>query len=206
MGKGDRRKKPKPAKKLPGLKATPRREPNGRAARGGEHDPRRGALDARCRRMGIEPNRENRKRMGAPHMSMQIGMALELTFERDEVDRLWGVLKNWLRAEWIYRSRILGQREYPKTAAIQMIHERFEVDLSQAPDLRSEEDKDKDAANMWMRWQGCLGHLSRDQRALLEHVKHDREGLWNEEEISEKGEAAVMALQFFADVVEERLT
>ncbi len=179
MGKGDRK------KKLPILEDIPKRQPNGqaRSRRKGMKDPQKNGLSARCRIFGVEDSLTNRKRLRAPHMCCQIGMVMEHVLGeepggREKIDRLWQTLLNLSIAYGMYQRHYLGIKSEPACMNIMHTQEYQEIMNAYASDLRTEEDKARDAANNWMRWQGFMGKLDARKVSLIHHARLDKAELW----------------------------
>ena len=186
MGKGDRRTKAKRNQKqfedAVALAEIPKRRKCGRRREYTEsaQDPRKTALDARCRLFGVTPNRKNRSALSGQHNGAQLGMVMEAQVARGDIPGLWAVVQGFAAAERTYRLRYLGQSGTAKGASISMVRERMETDQSHSVDLRSQEERDRDAVNNWMRWRGYLGHLSAAEQTLLHDLDENREGaLWD---------------------------
>lgn len=158
-------------------------------------DPQREALNSRCRRFGVPANAHNRETMRTPWMGCDLGFVIHARCKEREAARLWDVFSRWSRAEATYRIRYLGQGEQPAGAALQMIPDRMETDQSATVDVRTPEERDRDAVTVWMRWQGFLGHLSSDARTALHGARReDGRELWGGGEPTSAGLAALDAL------------
>ena len=195
------------------LKPIPKREaqPRDREGRFSRPpvDPRRETLDSRCRRFGLTPNDDNREIVGSSWMGCDLGFVIEArTSGRDHMHqkaRHWDVFSRWSRAEATYRARYLGQGEQPASAALQMIPDRMETDSSATVDLRTPDERDRDAVSSWMRWQGFLGHLPRESRTVLHCARRgDGPALWRDGEPTPAGLVALDALRDLSDVTERR--
>lgn len=173
-----------------------------------EEDPRRQALDSRCVRFGLEPSARNREVVKSPWMGCDMGFVIETrSYAQDEArpwaSRLWDVFSRWSRAEATYRARYLGQLEQPAGAALQMVPERIETDPSATVDARTADERDRDAVNVWMRWQGFLGHMSADMQSRLHSARRgDGPLLWLDFKPTPAGLVALEALRHLADVSE----
>ncbi len=180
------------------------RNREGRFSRPAE-DPRREALNSRCIRFGLAPNARNREIVKSPWMCCDIGFVIEASCGDREAARLWDVFARWVRAEATYRARYLGQGEQPAGAALQMIPDRIETDQSATVDVRTSDERDRDAVNAWMRWQGHLGHLPAAMRVLLHGARReDGAALWHDKGPTHVGLAALGALRRLADVAERK--
>lgn len=212
MGKGDRRSKAKRGKAsfedAVALAPTPRKQPNGRARRTTEsgQDPRKSVLGARCRAFGDEDTRGNRKRHSGQHSGSQIGMVMQLVCHPDEIGALWSTWQGFCAAERTYRLRILGMSVSAKGAAIAMVPDRMETDQSHSVDTRDPETRDRDTVSAWMRWRGCVGHLSAADRQLLHAAeREDGAALWADESATRIGLRTLAALRVMRDVVQGKV-
>lgn len=193
---------------LPELAPIKRRDPqarqNGRFVRQ-EEDPCITALNARCARLGIAADQKGRDIVKGQHMCCDIGFCLEAICRPDERSKLWDVFHRWTRAEVTYRVRYIGQREQPASAALMMVHDRIETDPSLTVDVRDDDQRDRDAVNGWMRWQGFLGHLPKEQVSILHCARRgDGPALWQDKKPTAFGKLAVEALRGLADISERK--
>jgi len=204
MGKGDRRTKAKNnrrkmANAVAGfdLPDVPRRQPNGQARQRteGATDPRKTALQARCRIAGKPDTLKDRLALSGQHSGSQIGLVMQHMLTPRETADLWQTYQAWCTAEATYRRRYLGQGEFAKGASIKAVPERMETDTSHTVDLRTSDEKDADAVTSWMRWQGQLGMIEADQRTALHDARLERAVLWADAAPTQRGIQAVRALQ-----------
>lgn len=72
------------------------------------------------------------------------------------------------------------------------------------PDLRSEDERHRDAVNDWMRWRGYIGQLRSDQQFALFEVVRGRVEPVVEAELTRAGERFVGALRMLAAAVGAR--
>lgn len=204
MGKGDRRRKATPPG-ISDLAVKPRREQPRRGGRFARADPEISnvALDARCRAFGIAPSPSAREAMRGPEAGSPIGMVLmRLCRDGAEVSRLWTVWQGWCSAERVYRSRYIGQTGDPKGASLPVLPEPLQTDQNHTVDTRTGDERDRDAVNGWMRWQGYLGHLSGARQGLLHGARNGSWTLWDNCCPTRDGFALLAALRHLADVVE----
>lgn len=163
---------------MPGLAATPRRKARGRARMDElpgerEDEAQSTVLTARARQMGLPAS----KALDMKHarLSEGAGMALDIIYDPEEATRLWGHYVAMTASEAKYH-RSLGKSIHPKTAKIEMMQERFETRPDDAIDLRTEEERDRDAVTSWMRWQGIIGRLdARHQSSIFNAYRHQIE-------------------------------
>ena len=164
-----------------------------------EEDPRAAFLNARCRRFGIDQTDENRSRMAGVHLCCDLGFVLEAACKPADIAPLWDVFSRWCRAEAVYRARYVGQREQPASAALTMVPEPMETDPSLTVDVRSQDERDRDAVSGWMRWQGFLGHLPAQHRTVLHNARRqDGPVLWS----GAATEAGLLALEALRGLAE----
>tara|TARA_Y100000310_G_scaffold257071_1_gene265052 strand:- start:2495 stop:3166 length:672 start_codon:yes stop_codon:yes gene_type:complete len=204
------------------LAPVPRRYPSGKKAysmderraaraRTDEQDADRVALEARCRQAGwTEPKggwvAEELAKARLQSMEGQAGLAITIGAKDDkERQRLWNVWRGLDGAEATYYRRILGKSRHAKTAKIEMQPpEAFEARPDDKPDLRDDDQKDRDAVNGWMRWRGYLGHLKTHERVSISQALQHKAGLVKDGKLSVSGVTFLAAMRVLADVVERK--
>ena len=209
MGKGDRRTKAKRNQKqfedAVALAEVPRPKKRGGARMAEIHteqDPRKTALQARCRLFGVSDTKKNMIALSGQHNGSQLGLVMQSSVPPHEIPGLWAIWQGFATAERTYRLRYLGQSGTAKGASISMVRERMETDQSHSVDLRSQEERDRDAVNNWMRWRGYIGHLSAAAQTLLHDLDQDRDGALWDGAPTVKGLATLAALQRLKVVVD----
>lgn len=181
MSKADRAKKRalRKAVKLAGMPevaAVPRREANGRKQRetregvGAERDPTKTALNARAKHMGEGQTREGRAKVAAQSYAGEAGRAIMASQQGEPARGMTECYTALLRADAAYCSRYLGSRRHAKTAKIEMMPERFEARADDTPDLRTDEERDRQAVSTWMRWQGWLGQIAKHKASAIQRA------------------------------------
>ena len=101
--------------------------------------------------------------------------------------------------------RYRGQSGQPKGASIVMTAEQVKTDEAHSIDMRSDDEKDRDAVNNWMRWRGHIGHLEkRDGTLLIAGVNETGSVLWLDKRPTAQGLSTLAALRSLADVIEKR--
>jgi hypothetical protein len=184
MGKGDRRTRKGAAEKFALAATKPAVHPRDRRGTGtrkpGE-DARTTVLAARCHHLGTSGDKDARKAAAAPHLGSDLGRVMErLCDGPDEIARLWAVWQGFCAAERTYRVRIIGQAGTPKGATIAMLPEKLEADTGHTIDTRTQDERNRDAVNGWMRWRGFVGQLgSKDMAGRLHQAeREDGPELW----------------------------
>ena len=203
MGKGDKRRNRKPLD-LPALKPAPKPKKRGRARMAqlnAERDPRRTALSARARMMGMTDTEIDRDEMRTAALGEAAGRALYLGCPPDAARR-WGVYAGLTAAEARYSRTVLGKNLHAKCAKIEMMPERFEARQDDMPDLRSEDERHRDAVNSWMRWQGYVGQLSSFQQTAIWAIVRGRIEPVHDAKLTQPGKLFVDAMGALADVVD----
>lgn len=189
------------------LAETPRRKKRGKARMqelDGERDPQAAVLSVRARMMGLPDTAKARDEMKNQALGEPAGRAICIRHEGAAAARLWGVYRGLTGAEECYARRVLGKGLHPKTAKVEMVPERVEADPDESPDLRDEEERHRDATNVWMRWRGYVGHLSVHDQAAIFCVVRGRKEPIADAELTPAGEHFVSALEKLADVVDRR--
>lgn len=205
--KGAKRRAKRAARAMEGfdLQATPKRGKDKcfvERTRQQADDPQRTALQARVRHFGGEDTQKGRTALSDDYAGSQIGLVMKSKCSDAECTRLWRTFKAWCAAEDQYRRRYIGQSEHPKGAAIAMVPDRMETDSGHTVDLRDSETRDRDAINGWMKWQGHLGHLSREHHRAMVDARLERVDLWRDRKPTRRGLVALEALRKLHLVVE----
>jgi hypothetical protein len=183
------------------------RQPSGRVRNrdDGAKDPRKTALEARCRRFGMATTAANMKALAGQHIGAHVGLVMERECKEAEIARLWAVWQGFCAAERTYRIRYIGQTGTPKGAAIAMVPDRMETDQSHSVDLRDSDQRDRDAVSAWMAWRGHLMHLSAYDQRLIHDAETEAGGaLWANAGPTGRGVATLLALRRLAKVVDGR--
>ena len=154
--------------KLPDLASVPKKQPNGRTRRKAgelaERNPTRTVMEARARQTSGKV-----ADMNNPAFCEPAGQAIYAFLEPDCRKDAWDAYAGLTLAEAVYHKHYTGQKLHAKTAKIEMAPERFEARADVQPDLRTEEERSKDAANRGMRWRGYLMQLRpEEQKAILD--------------------------------------
>jgi len=201
--KGAKRRAKKMLAGLPDIEPIKKRQPNGQHRKRAESpsDPRKTALQARAAHFSGKNTKEAMAAVSGQHISSQLGMVIQAESGDKHVSKVWPTFQAWCMAETSYRRRYLGQGEFAKCASIQMEPDRFEADNGHTVDLRDDEQKDKDAINAWMCWQGYLGHLSATQRSALHNARLERAQLWRDRKPTQRGLYTLEALNALHAVV-----
>jgi hypothetical protein len=84
-----------------------------------------------------------------------------------------------------------------------MIPDTLQADPSFRADTRTDDEKDRDAINNWMRWQGYLGYLcAREASALRQAERGTNRLIWKDGRPTSHGGRVLNWLYDLADVVE----
>ncbi len=177
----------------------------GRFARQAEDLPRT-VLDARCRMFGLAPGESARKALTGPEAGSPIGMVMLRQMPSAEaVARLWSVWQGFCAAERTYRARYIGQTGDPKGASLSMVPDAMQVDTGHTIDIRTADQRDRDAVAAWMRWRGYLGHLGAEQRtAICDAERGTGPAIWCDRAPTRHGLFTLAALIALADVTERK--
>ena len=180
---------------MPELADAPKREANGRAQRAttrSERNADRANLEARARQMGLPASYA--KDMKRNRLSEQAGMAIDILCYPDDANRLWAHYCALTGAEGRYH-RTNGQSLYASTAKIEMEPERFETRADDVIDLRTEEERDKDAIRAWGRWCKVIDCLPLRCRSAITTAKRDWAALVDAGQITPAGRRFVDAME-----------
>jgi hypothetical protein len=166
-------------------------------------DAQRTVLEARARMIGVNPDsREDRDEMRAQSYGDEAGRAISLYRKGEARQRLLDAYRGLTAAEERYHRIVLGKSIHAKTAKIEMEPERLETSADDAPpDLRSEDDRHRDAVNTWMRWKGYTQCLCAAHRNALWNASRGLVTLHKGDVLTPHGRAFVLALEALADEV-----
>lgn len=120
-------------------------------------DARRETLATRCRLVGLPDTDEARKSVSAPEYGCAVGRTIAADPDRAD---LWQAVCH-MRRVWVAYDRAIGApSRHAKCLAILAPTEAMTADASSpAPDLRTPEDRDRQAVSAYMSLRGWLGHV-----------------------------------------------
>lgn len=127
-------------------------------------DPRKTALEARAKMIGKPKGDPSLPIYGHP-----CGIAIDaLASDLTEALDLWRLFDRIDKADAAYVRHVIGRRRFAKTAKIELLPERIETSADADPaDIRSEDEKHRDAQNGWARWTARLSRLSGQHRLAI---------------------------------------
>jgi len=155
-------------------------------------EPAKAALQARARKMGVA--RDKAGDMSAQMLGEDAGRAIHLLCNPDVAKRLWGHYVAITSAEARYH-RSIGMSVHPKCAKIEMMQDRFETRSDDVVDIRSEDERDRQAQSTWMRWQGIIGCLVAHDQHAIQQVVRGRVQLVDQGEVKAAGISFVGAMR-----------
>lgn len=165
---------------LPALSRTPRRAKQGKARMkeiAVENDADIPALIARCRQSGRKPDEVGLRAAKAEWMGCNAGkaMAAVVTGENERRE-LWAAIYHMRRVQLAYDRAVGAPSRHAQCLRIMLPTETMQADASSPPlDLRSDEDKQRQAVSAWMQLQGWLGHADKQAAGLCKRVVIDDE-------------------------------
>jgi hypothetical protein len=207
MGKGSetraRARKLEARKALMGLAPVPKPKKRGRKRMNEirqtrERSPDRVALQARAKMMGSTKLDD----MRGQALGEAAGRAIYLKHQGKTAERLWSVYSGLTSAEDRYARVVLGHSLHAKTAKVEFQQERFEARPDDQPDLRTEDEKHRDAVNGWARWRGYIGHLVSSDQAAIWAVVRGRADPVVDAKLTGAGMRFIDALERLAKVVD----
>lgn len=190
---------------LPELADAPRKLKRGRARMDeikSEPEAERTVLEARARQAGKQPKDLNEMR--DPAYGEAAGVAILAIHGGDTAKRLWAAYRGFTAAEATYAKYYLGLSLHAQTAKLEMMPERLETRPDDRPDLRTEEERSRDASNNWMRWQGLIMHLPCHQQAAIYDVAYGRVEPMSQGKVTDHGRRFVVAMEAFANVLDQQ--
>lgn len=179
---------------MPDLAPTPKRNKKRGRARMAERadEAQSTVLEARARQMGLPAT--SAQDMKRTRLSEQAGMALDILCDPDDATRLWGHYIALTASEARYH-RSMGLSIDAKTAKIEMMQERFETRPDDQIDLRSQEERDIDAAKSWGNWRDRIAKLDLRSRSALVTARRSWAELVQAGQITPAGRRFVEAME-----------
>ncbi len=124
-----------------------------------EIDAQENNLRARCIAMNIPATKENMIAMRHPMAGCTAGHAImQHTADHEARAALFGAVTHMRRVQAAYEHAIGAPSRYPASANLLIPPEPFEVDASTTIDLRTEDDRYRDAISAYMRLHTWLGY------------------------------------------------
>lgn len=120
------------------------------------------------------------------------------------VDRLSGAFLGYCNSQDRALRQLYEKSVYPKCAKIVTEPERFETRDDYQPDLRSEDERDRDARNSEQHWTDILNRLPMAQRVIIQSAHKGWVELFQEAKLTRKGFDFCKACEALADEVERR--
>lgn len=182
----------------------------GRARQMGKHPHRWEAYEKVCRK-AVEKDEDYEERVTAmwgkmidraiqPYDSAAYaepaGQAIMIgVVDKDEASQLWQTFRNCDAADDAYARRFVGTRRFPNVGKLEYLPERFETRDDDRPDSRTQDEKDRDAVNRWMHWQGLLGRIGRDHHTAIVDAMRHRARLVHAGKLTRTGTAFIAAMR-----------
>ena len=146
-----------------------------------------------------------RRRADDPMYCEPAGVAIRIGAEdRDEAIKLWALFKAADAADEAYARRFVGIRRFPNVGKLEYLPETFETRADDRPDHRSQDEKDRDAVNAWMRWQGHFGCISKDHHSVIVDAMRHRARLTHAGQLTRTGSAFIAAMRALDMVTQKR--
>lgn len=203
MGKGDRKHKQSIGVELA---AAPRKKARGRKRMDQiqqevtGRNPHRAALEVRARQMGHSADKWQAMQFQA--LGEPAGQALFAAHTVEDAVGLWSVYAGLTNAEARFHRVCLGKSMAAKVAKVEFLPESFEANPDEAPDLRDEDEKHRDAANNWGRWRDWLNQLGLGDRSIIQSVSRGWAVPVIDGKLTRKGDLFVKAVERLSDVID----
>lgn len=163
-------------------------------------DPRTVVIEARARMMSKEPGPDMLADMLCEHAGQAINIGAR---DKDEAGKLWADFRRLDAADETYFRRIIGKPRFPNVARLEMMPETFEARPDDRPDSRTDEEKNRDAVNAWMRWHGILNRLASHERAtIMSAIRQTSGDLHKRGGLTTSGQAFIAAMRVLRSEVE----
>ena len=113
-----------------------------------------------------------RSEMRSPALGEEAGRAIHSALQGKAAKEAWRAYEGLTASMWAYSKTVLGVYPFPKSMKFETLPERFETRPDDRPDLRDEEQRQRDTVNSWMRWNGWIDQLAvQDRSAIWDHVR-----------------------------------
>lgn len=166
-----------------------------------QEDARKTAIQSRVRRYKIEAtaSKTAEQEAASPLCGSGIGMCIRSVGGQAAIDMAdaWGAI---CAARHAFVTRYLGLTETAQGSAVAMQSEAMQADVSHTIDIRSPEEKDRDAVRSWDRWEAAINALPAPQfkRAIRNAITGGLDGLggdvWQDDAPTQKGRNFIAAL------------
>lgn len=205
MGRGDKRNRKTPNPDMD-IAPAPRKKARGRKRmtdikrEAVERHPARAALEARARQMGHDPDKWQLMQFQA--LGEPAGQAFFAAHTVEDAVGLWSVYAALTNAEARYHRVCLGKSMAAKVAKVEFLPESFEANPDDAPDLRDEDEKHRDASNNWDKWRGFFNQLTLGEQAIIQSVSRGWAVPMIDGKLTGKGKEFVLAVESLSGVVD----
>lgn len=135
------------------------------------------ALQARCRQSGIKPDEAGLRQAKAPWLGCNAGRAMASVVS-NEADRqsLWSAIQHMRKVQIAYGRAIGAPSRNAQCLRIMAPTEAMQADASSTPvDMRTEDERHRQAVSAWMQMQGWLGHADKVAASICKRVVIDDE-------------------------------
>lgn len=146
--------------------------------------------------------RANRSTLLDPIMCEQAGQAIAIAADADEAAKLWEVFTAYDRAHGAYSRLVLGRSRFPSISKMEFMPERLETRADDRPDLRTEDERVRDARNAMAAWDAHMAKLRPWQRHIIAGVVRQAETLHDLGVLTSAGRSFVAAVRRLRDVRE----
>lgn len=156
-------------------------------------------IAARCRQMGKDTDEASIRAAKAEWMGCNAGKAM-ISVVTGEAERkeLWAAIHHMRRVQIAYDRALGAPSRHAQCLRIMLPTEQMQADAASPPaDLRTEDDKHRQAVSSWMQLQGWLGYADKQAAGICKRVVIDDERCPN-------AAAMVTALHCVADGVAGR--
>ena len=161
---------------MPELAPVPTKQPNGRTRRPvDDRDKATENLKARCRQMGLKPTRENMREVRAQWYGCTAGRVIVAAASGETARKaLWDAICEMRRIVVAYDRSIGAPDRHPACLRLLMPAEELSATAETPPlDMRSDEDKARQAQTRWMQMHGWLAYADPAARSVALSVVLD---------------------------------
>lgn len=155
-------------------------------------------MHARARQMGRKPSES----LLSPMLCDQAGQAIRIgAKDMDEARKMWDTFCTFDAVHERFCRRVLNVSRHPPVSKMEFMPERMETRADDRPDLRTEDEKIRDARNAMSEWDSNLSKLQRWQEQIIRSVSRQCETLHVNGNLTNAGISFVSAMRQLLEVV-----
>lgn len=155
-------------------------------------------MHARARQMGYKPS----DALLSPMLCEQAGQAIRIGAKTaDEARNMWDTFCAFDGVHERYCRCVLNTSRHPPVSKMEFMPERMETRADDRPDLRTEDEKIRDARNAMSEWDDNLSKLQRWDEKIIRSVSRQCETLHVNGDLTNAGISFINAMRQLVEVL-----